>query len=97
MEEVHAQVLRQEVSGCLQLPLWDSAKKEKKKKGQREKKERGQIFTVVESRWEGSRCSAYCSTFLLYISYAAQQKIGKQKKSQFPHFLRRVRPAGVTP
>ena len=51
MEEMHAQVLRQEVAGCLQLPLCDSAKKEKKKKKrQREKKERGQIFTVVESR-----------------------------------------------
>lgn len=38
MEEMHAQVLRQEVSGCLQLPLCDSAKNEKKKKRDREKK-----------------------------------------------------------
>lgn len=46
MEEMHAQVLRQEVSECLQLPLWDSAKKEKKKKGtERKKRKRANIHS----------------------------------------------------
>ena len=45
----------------------------------------------------GGAQHAVLSIFLFYILYATQQKMRKQKKPQFPYFLRRGRLAGATP